>query len=140
MPANNLRSSEKCFGTRNMSKIDFCCSCLLDFYVKTTQIDVFCLVIIAPLQLNVLWCSTQHTKKLILLVEHHMDVGHGADHQISPFYNHFRGPNVRYHNSELREPPRVLLWSYIPPPSMVTNWYMFGAHTPMYTRVTTNEM
>ena len=31
-----------------------------------------CLVIISPLQLNVLWCSTQHTKKLILLVEHRL--------------------------------------------------------------------
>ena len=38
---NNLRSSEKCFVTGKRSKIDFWCSCFLDFYVKIIQIDVF---------------------------------------------------------------------------------------------------
>ncbi len=66
---------------------------------------------------------------------------HGACRSTSdcPFYTSFRASNVRHHNSEVCGPIRAPLWSYIHP-SMVTNWYMFGAHTPMYTRVTTNEM
>jgi hypothetical protein len=43
-PVNNLQPSEKCFGAGNMSKIDFCCSFLLDFYAKIIKIDVFLMI------------------------------------------------------------------------------------------------
>ena len=42
---NNLRSPEKCFAAGKRSKIDFWCSCFLDFYVKIIQIDVFLMVL-----------------------------------------------------------------------------------------------
>ena len=66
---------------------------------------------------------------------------HRACRSISdcPFYISFRTSNLQHYNAEICGHIRTPLLSYIHP-SIVINWYMFGARTPMYIRVTVNDM
>ena len=47
-----------------------------------------CLVIVAPLQLYITWCSTQHTKRCILLVEYRLACRSTPSVRFIPLFEH----------------------------------------------------